>query len=390
MSDGVLVLNAGSSSIKFALYQECADGGLTPQVHGQVEGLRSTAQLHIDTGGGDQVTEMPPGSDHDSALQAVLDAVDRHLGGIEIRGVGHRIVHGGREHHAPAVIDEALLEALRELESLAPLHQPHNLAAVAALMRTAPGLPQVACFDTAFHRSQPAVAQRFALPREYEQRGVLRYGFHGLSYEYIAERLPAYDERAAAGRTVVAHLGSGASMCALQGGRSVATTMGFTALDGLPMGQRCGNLDPGVVLHLMRQEGLSADEIEALLYRRSGLLGVSGLSADMQVLLESDAPEAAEAVALFCYRAVREIGGLAAALGGLDALVFTAGIGEHAPTVRARILGALEWLGLRLDPQANNAGGPRITTAASPVSAWVIPTDEERIIAGHTEALLRD
>ncbi|ABM62824.1 acetate/propionate family kinase [Halorhodospira halophila] len=389
MPDAILVLNAGSSSVKYAVYRREDDGTLEVRLRGQVEGLGGAARLHVDDLDGAVTTrELGAGADHDAALAAVLEAVHAHLGDLTLVGVGHRVVHGGQVHSAPVVIDEAVLDALHRLEPLAPLHQPHNLAAVEAVGRVAPDLPQVACFDTAFHRTQPAVAQRFALPRAYEQRGVLRYGFHGLSYEFIAARLPEYDPDAANGCTVVAHLGAGASLCALDQGRSVATTMGFTALDGLPMGQRCGNIDPGVILYLLQQEGMTPAEIERLLYRESGLLGVSGVSADMRVLLDSDDPAAAEAIDLFCHRALREIGGLAAVLGGLDAVVFTAGIGEHAAPVRQRILEGLGWLGLELDDAANAADGPRITTPGSAVNAWVIPTDEERVIAAHAARLV--
>ena len=389
MPDAILVLNAGSSSVKYAVYRRDEDGTLTLCLRGQVEGIGGQARLHVDDlQGGVDTRELAAGADHDTALAAVLEAVRGHLGGLTLVAAGHRVVHGGQSYSAPVPIDAAVLEDLLRLEPLAPLHQPHNLAAVEAVRRVAPQLPQVACFDTAFHRTQPAVAQRFALPRAFEQRGVVRYGFHGLSYEYIAARLPEYDPAAAAGRTVIAHLGAGASLCALSGGRSVATTMGFTALDGLPMGQRCGNIDPGVILHLLQQEDWSAAQIERLLYRESGLLGVSGLSADMRVLLDSDDPAAEEAVDLFCHRTLREIGGLAAVLGGLDAVVFTAGIGEHAAPIRKRILEGLAWLGVEFDDAANQADGPRISAAGSAVRAWVIPTDEERVIAAHAARLV--
>ncbi|BAU58477.1 acetate kinase [Halorhodospira halochloris] len=391
MNDAILVLNAGSSSIKFAVYAH-TEQDLTEYLSGQVEGVGvagTASRLHLEDHQSAPVSsDLGHGVDHDSALRAVLEHVRSSLGELTLRGAGHRIVHGGRHYSAPVLIDDAVLGDLHELESLAPLHQPHNLAAVEAVRRVAPELPQVACFDTAFHRTQPAVAQRFALPREYEQRGVIRYGFHGLSYERIAALLPEYDQRAARGRAVVAHLGAGASLCALHEGRSVATTMGFTALDGLPMGQRCGNIDPGVVLHLQRMEGMSLEQVERLLYRESGLLGVSGISADMRQLLSSSEPAATEAVELFCYRILREIGSLAAALGGLDALIFTAGIGEHAAEVRERIVNGLHWFGMELDQAANLNNGPLITTPESQLSAWVIPTDEERVIAAHTIALL--
>ncbi len=385
MPDAILVLNAGSSSIKYAVYERGEAAELTLRLHGHVEGLGGEPRLYVDDLHRSQdYRALGAGAGHEAALAAVLEAVDSQLGGLRLVGAGHRIVHGGAGYSEPVVIDEAVLDELHGLEHLAPLHQPHNLAAVEAVRSVAPHLPQVACFDTAFHRTQPAVAQRFALPRAYEQRGVQRYGFHGLSYEYIAGRLPAYDRDAAAGRTIVAHLGAGASLCALRNGQSVDTTMGFTALDGLPMGRRCGSLDPGVVLHMLREAGASVDGVEQMLYHDAGLLGVSGISSDMRVLLDSDAPEAAEAVALFCYRAIREIGALTAALGGLDALVFTAGIGENAAPVRRRIAEGLGWLGLALDPAANEAHGPRISADDSRLAAWVIPTDEERVIAAHT------
>jgi acetate kinase len=281
-----------------------------------------------------------------------------------------------------------MVTKLERLIPLAPLHQPHNLAPIRALLERSPELPQVACFDTAMHRSNPAVAQMFALPAELTESGVRRYGFHGLSYEYIASALPRFDTRAAQGRTVVLHLGNGASMCALQSGRSVASTMGFTAVDGLPMGTRSGALDPGVILYLMDERGMDARAVEKLVYQQSGLLGVSGVSSDMRELLESDAPRARLAVDLFVYRIGRELGSLAAALGGLDAVVFTAGIGERAAPIRERVCRQAAWLGIELDAQANGAHGPRISTASSRVAAWVIPTNEELMIARHTRELL--
>jgi acetate kinase len=285
-------------------------------------------------------------------------------------------------------VDEALLARLQTFVPLAPLHQPHNLAPIRYVLERMPGVPQVACFDTAFHRVQPELAQAFALPEEITDRGVRRYGFHGLSYEYIASALPAIDPRAAAGKVVVAHLGNGASMCAILAGRSVATTMGFTAVDGLPMGTRSGSLDPGVILYLMDELKMDARAIEKLIYQQSGLLGVSGISSDMRALLSSDAPRAKLAVDLFVYRIGRELGSLAAALGGLDALVFTAGIGEHAVPIRERVLRDAAWLGIALDPAANAAGGPRISSATSRVPAYVVPTNEELMIARHTRHLL--
>jgi acetate kinase len=335
--------------------------------------------------------EWPAGTrlGHDGAIE-FLFAWGRGgaLGGNRIIAAGHRVVHGGLEFTQPVRIGPDVLAALEVLVPLAPLHQPHNLAAIRAVAQRVPELPQVACFDTAFHRTQPAVAQAFGLPRRYAAEGVVRYGFHGLSYEYIASVLPGTDARAAAGRTVVAHLGNGASLCALKGGRSVASTMGFTALDGLPMGTRCGALDPGVLLYLMDNHDLDVRALEKLLYQQSGLLGVSGISSDMRALVASPDPRAAEAIDLFVYRIGRELGSLAAALGGLDALVFTGGIGENAAAIRARVCREAAWLGLDLDAAANDAGGPRVSRAESRVTAWVIPTNEELMIAQHTRRLL--
>jgi len=309
---------------------------------------------------------------------------------MRIVAVGHRVVHGGMRNTEPRRVDLALLTELEELVPLAPLHQPQNLAPMRMFASTEPALPQVACFDTAFHRSQPAVAQAFALPGRITGLGVLRYGFHGLSYEYIASVLKDHDPVAAAGRCIVLHLGAGSSACALAGGRSVASTMGFSTLDGLPMGTRCGSLDPGVILYLLQQQGMSADEISQMLYRDSGLKGVSGISADVRDLLEveSTEPGARAALALYAYRIGREIGSLVAALGGLDALVFTAGVGEHAVRIRSDVCAACSWLGLRLDVAANQTHGPRISAANSRVNAWVIPTDEEGLIAIQAKEVL--
>jgi acetate kinase len=302
--------------------------------------------------------------------------------------IGHRVVHGGLDYSAPVRVDAALVTALERFVPLAPLHQPHNLAPIRVLLERAPALVQVACFDTAFHHGQPAVAQAFALPKAITDRGVRRYGFHGLSYEFIAQALPAIDARAAKGRAIVLHLGNGASMCAMAAGRSVASTMGFTAVDGLPMGTRCGNLDPGVILYLIDELGMDARAIEKLIYQQSGLLGVSGISSDMRTLQSSDDPAARAAIDLFVYRIGRELGSLAAALGGLDAIVFTAGIGENSASLRERVCSDAAWLGVELDRGTNAAGGPRLTTATSRVAAWVIPTNEELMIARHTLAVL--
>jgi acetate kinase len=393
MADALVVLNAGSSSLKFSVFLD----GDPPEalLRGQLEGIMTAPRFVARDEAGNVVGEhgWPAGTElgHQGAIDFLFDwGRGGALGGHGITAVGHRVVHGGLKFTGPVQVTAEVLAALKALVPLAPLHQPHNLAAIEAVARRAPQLPQVACFDTSCHRTQPAVAQEFALPRRYAEEGVRRYGFHGLSYEYVASALPGLDARAAAGRTVVAHLGNGASMCALKGGRSVANTMGFTALDGLPMGTRCGSLDPGVLLYLMDRHGLGARALEELLYRESGLLGVSGVSSDMRALLSSADPRAAEAIDLFVYRIGRELGSLAAALGGLDALVFTGGIGENAAAVRARVCRDAAWLGLVLDEAANDAGGPRLSSADSRVAAWVVPTNEELMIARHTRRLLRE
>jgi acetate kinase len=322
-------------------------------------------------------------------LPALLPWARERLGGRRLAALGHRVVHGGMRHSRPERVTPQLLAELEALVPLAPLHEPHNLAPIRAILALDPALPQVACFDTAFHRSVPEVAQAFALPHALHDEGVRRYGFHGLSYEYIASVLPQQAPEIAGGRVVVAHLGNGASLCALQAGRSIASTMGFTALDGLPMGTRCGELDAGVVLYLISQKGMTAAAVEDLLYRRAGMLGLSGLSSDFRDLLASDDARARFAIDVFCYRTARSIGSLAAALGGLDGLVFTAGVGENAAAVRAAICRACGWLGLELDEAANRARGPRISAAGSRVAAWVIPTDENLMIARHAAAVIR-
>lgn len=367
MNDAILVLNAGSSSLKFSAFPA---GGGDALLRGKVDGLGDD-----DAG-------------HDRALAAAFDRCRAEFGAHRLVAVGHRVVHGGVEFAGPVRIDAGVLAKLDALAPLAPLHQPHNLAAVRAVGRRAPHLPQVACFDTAFHRTRPEVAQRFALPRRFTDEGIRRYGFHGLSYEYIASVLPGIDPGAAAGRTVVAHLGNGASLCAMLGGRSAATTMSFTPADGLVMGTRCGDLDPGVLLYLMARHGMDARALEHLIYHESGLLGVSGISSDMRELLASPDPRAAEAIDLFVYRVGREIGSLAAALGGLDALVFTGGIGENAAPIRERVCRAAAWLGVEPDGAANDAGGPRISQPGSRAAVWVVPTDEELMIADHTRQVL--
>ena len=369
MAEAIAVLNAGSSSLKVSLF--AIDGERLDLVaKGQVEGLTARTR------------------DERSSAHHLFGFLHEHAAGRDVVAIGHRVVHGGATFVHPVRIDETTLQALEALVPLAPLHQPHNLAPMRALAAAAPDLPQVACFDTAFHRSQPQVARRFALPSRFADAGIQRYGFHGLSYESIARALPAVDPRAASGRTIVAHLGNGASMCAMRNRASIASTMGFTALDGLVMGTRPGLVDPGVILHLLDAHGMDARALERLLYHESGLLGVSGVSSDMRALLASDDPAAKFAVELFCYRAAREIGSLAAALGGLDALVFTGGIGEHAAAVRAAIVQASAWLGLELDDAANEDSRTRITTPASRVPAYVLPTNEELVIARHTARLI--
>jgi len=391
MRDAIAVVNAGSSSIKFSLFA-ATDGQLELEARGQIESIYTAARFTARDGAGASLAERSWGEGvklgHEGALEHLVDFVRGEFRELRLAAVGHRVVHGGTEYAQPVRVDARMLRALEKYVPLAPLHQPHNLSAIRLLLQRLPELVQVACFDTAFHRAQPPVAQLFALPKWLSERGVRRYGFHGLSYEYIAQALPRHDPRAARGKAIVLHLGNGASMCAMDGGRSVASTMGFTAVDGLPMGTRCGNLDPGVVLYLMDELNMDARAIEKLLYQQSGLLGVSGVSSDMRTLEASRGPDAKLAIDLFAYRIGRELGSLAAALGGLDAIVFTAGIGENSRTLRERVCRDAAWLGIEPDTAANQANGPRISTAASRVAAWVIPTNEELMIARHTQALL--
>ncbi|MGA8258731.1 MAG: acetate/propionate family kinase [Arenicellales bacterium] len=387
MTRAVLAVNAGSSSIKFALFG-FREGGedLTVAASGQFSGIGDTPQLTITNAGGETLASRKFAADrrHEQLFEDLLEWIESRSADFSLAAAGHRIVHGGDAFSAPVLIDEGILKQLDSLAPLAPLHQPHNVAAVRALSRIAPDLPQVACFDTAFHAAQPTVATLFALPRELTEAGVRRYGFHGLSYEYIASVLPEHAGPAADGRVIVAHLGHGASMCAMRERRSVATTMGMTALDGLPMGRRCGALDPGVLLYLLKEKGMSYESLSDLLYDRSGLLGVSGISDDMRDLLASRTETARQAVELFVYRLCRELGSLSAALGGLDALVFTGGIGEHAAPVREAACRSAAWLGIELDARANAKGQTRISTAGSRVAVLVIPTDEDLMIARHT------
>ena len=390
MTDAILVINAGSSSLKFSLFDRAGDA-MTLAQSGLVDNLPGAARFVARDAAGATLAsrDFAPGAlaAHDGAIEFLLEYLGAASGAAALAAVGHRVVHGGVRYTAPVRITPAILDDLARLSPLAPLHQPHNLAPIRILARRAPALPQVACFDTAFHATAPAIAQAFALPRDMTDAGIRRYGFHGLSYEFIAERLRAIDGAAAAGRVVVAHLGNGASMCAMVGGRSVATTMGLTALDGLVMGTRTGAIDPGVLLYLMRERAMDERALDDLLYKRSGLLGVSGVSSDMRELLASDDPHAAFAIELFCYRAVREIGSLAAAMGGIDALVFTAGIGEHAAPVRERIVLALAWLGFALDEAANAQNALRISPPHGK-PAYAIPTDEELMIARHTRGII--
>ncbi len=386
----ILVVNAGSSSLKASTFR-MGEGGPERVLRGQVSGLGTEPRIQVRRGDvtiADRALE-PVSMSHAVALEVLLDQLRDELSDATVAGVGHRVVHGGEEFMAPTVVDAGVLERLACFEPLAPLHQPQNLAAIRTLLARMPGVPQVACFDTAFHRTAPEVAQLFALPLSYAESGVRRYGFHGLSYEYVASVLPSLDARAAQGRTVVFHLGNGASMCAIHAGRSVATTMGFTALEGLPMGTRCGSIDPGVLLYLLETKKLAVSDLERLLYKESGLLGLSGVSSDMRDLLESDLASARLAVDVFAYRAQRELGSLAAALGGLDAVVFTAGIGENQPEVRRRVCQGAKWLGLALDEAANLRQGPCISAPGSRVSAWVVRTDEEAMIARHVARLAR-
>jgi len=391
MDGALLVVNAGSSSLKFSLFALGRDGP-APRLRGRIEELHRAPRFAARDARGVQIgaRRWPEGElPLADAVGFMLEWLGEHGGGDRPVAVGHRVVHGGTEFADPARIDAPTIERLGALAGLAPLHQPANLVPIRVLRERLPGVFQVACFDTAFHRTQPEVAQAFALPERITREGVRRYGFHGLSYEYVAAELARVDPRAAAGRAVVAHLGAGASMCALRSGRSVATTMGFTALDGLPMATRSGAIDPGVLLWLMDEKKMGVREIERLLYHESGLLGVSGLSSDLRELLASESAAARRAVDLFVYRIGRELGSLAAALGGLDALVFTAGIGENAPAIRERVCRDATWLGVELDEAANAAGAPLVSSPASRVAVRVVATDEERMIALHTLRLLQ-
>lgn len=388
-SDRILVLNAGSSSLKFGVYEADAHHDEAPLLRGEVKGIGAEPQVRLTHGSADTAAVLRGDEhDHQSALDRLLPWLRNAIDG-DLAAAGHRVVHGGMAFAHPTRIDDQSLEELRQLSPLAPGHQPHNLAPIDALRAQSPTMPQIACFDTAFHRTQPEVAQRFALPREYHDAGIRRFGFHGLSYESIAQQLPHHLGEAAEDRVVVAHLGHGASMAALYQRRSVATTMGFTALDGLPMGKRCGAIDPGVILHLLNEEGMTADAVSELLHEHSGLLGVSDESSDVARLLESNSEAAREALELFTYSAARAVGSLAAALEGLDALVFTAGIGENAPAIREDIVDRLSWLGMGLDIASNEASDTRIERVDSAIPILVLDTDEEAVIARATKRAIK-
>lgn len=391
MKNLILVVNAGSSSLKFCVFQSEPDNGLAIGARGQIDGLGRAPKLVVKNASGQPIVQQSLDStvgDSRAAISVMNDWLQTHFHGQSIAGVGHRVVHGGRRFLGPVLVTPDALSELRALSPLAPLHQPDNLDAIEWFMGRMPSAPQVACFDTAFHRGRPAVASVVALPRELCQAGIERYGFHGLSYEHIASVLPEIAPEVSEGRVIVAHLGSGASLCALRQRSSVDTTMGFSTLDGLCMGTRPGSLDPGVVLYLLQSMGLSIQQVEDLLYRQSGLLGISGISSDMRDLLVREEHAARLAVEYFVYRITKEVGAMAAAMGGVDAIVFTGGIGENSSEIRSRACLASSWLGLELDETANIIHGPRISTATSRVSAWVIPANEELMIARHTRRLL--
>ena len=392
MSDLILTLNAGSSSVKFALFEA---GESEPELvaRGQVEGIGTAPHFVAKDATGSLLAEsywepVGGGEGHTVAFRQIRRWLSEAIEGKRLLAVGHRVAHGGEQHAQPVIIDEQAVSELIRLIPLVPLHQPHNLASIRAVAKSHPELPQVACFDTAFHRQRPAVSDRFALPYDLYEKGIRRYGFHGISYEYIVSRLEKIVPDLSRGRVVVAHLGSGCSMCAIRRGKSVETTMSFSALDGLPMGTRCGTLDPGVLLYLMRQDRFGVEALEDLLYKRSGLIGISGVSNDMRALQESDEPRAQEAIDYFLYRVGQSLGALAASLGGLDGLIFTAGIGENDAATRARVCQDAAWLGIEIDPKANERRDLKISVGDSTPSVWVIPTDEERMIAMHTFRLV--
>jgi acetate kinase len=387
VGDAILTLNAGSSSLKFAAFEAGSDA-LNLIASGQIEGIGATPTGSVKSAAGQKtslgVDPLQGRVDHDAAMAAILDWTRDAGFGDSVAAVGHRVVHGGSDLVDPLLIDDAVLAVLRRLSPLAPLHQPHNIAGIESAIRAFPSTPQVVCFDTAFHRAHPFVSDTFALPRSYYDQGVRRYGFHGLSYEYVIRKLRRIAPQVAREDVAIAHLGNGASICVARDGRSVASTMGFTALDGLPMGTRCGQLDPGVLLYLMTEKKMSAEAITDLLYKDSGLKGMSSLSQDMRELEASDSPAARDAVAYFISRVRRELAGLAAMVDGLEAIVFTGGIGEHSWRVREGVLANMEWMGISLDIEANRANAQIISARTSPILVFVLPTDEERMIAEHT------
>lgn len=389
MTNQVAVINAGSSSIKFAVFDCNTEQSL--RFRGQVEKIGVAPRLSVEGPDGETLAENEwpaKGFDHRSATKVILQMTVTLLGGEAVEAIGHRVVHGGTEFTAPVRVTKDVLKSLKALTPLAPLHQPHNLSAIEAIATEAPYIPQVACFDTAFHQTQPHLAQTFALPRELTESGIRRYGFHGLSYEFVSGKVREVAPELADGRIIIAHLGNGASLCAIHHGQSVATTMGFTAVEGLMMGTRCGSIDPGVLIYLMDERGMNARSLEDLVYKKSGLLGVSGISSDMRELRQSNDPRAKEATDLFVYRIVREIGSLTAALGGLDGLVFTGGIGQRDVKTRRDVVNGCAWLGAVLDDDANTAGKGRIDAASSRLPVWILATDEERVIARQTAALI--
>lgn len=390
MQQSILTINAGSSSVKFALFELAEHIAEKAAISGQIDGI-GTAHVRLvakdNTGTRIVDQALPAGADHATSFDQLLHWFSSSAKGGKIVAVGHRVVHGGERYSHPVVLGPADLDQLASYKRLAPLHQPHNLNGIYAIEKVLAGVPQVACFDTAFHRTQSEIAQMYGLPRQYTEEGAKRYGFHGISYEYIASVLPQHCKKAD-GRVIVCHLGNGASMTAMVNRKCVATTLGFSTLDGLIMGTRCGPIDPGLILHIMESKGFGVKEMTNLLYKESGLLGVSGISQDMRTLVASDKPEAKEAIELFCYRIVRELGSLAAAAGGLDAIVFTGGIGEHNPGLRSNICKQASWQGISLNEEANKSGEHRISAADSAVDVFVIPTNEEWMIARHTQALL--
>jgi len=392
MQQVILVINAGSSSIKFAIYALSTTHTLQAIYHGMAEGIGIKPHFIVKNQAGEPIADCAisdeHGQHHIGVLSILLDWLDTHGEGLTLLVVGHRVVHGGDTFRSPVIINDDVINKITELTPLAPLHQPHHLAAIHALQQLRPELPQVACFDTAFHRSQESIAQMFAISRELMQQGIKRYGFHGLSYEYIASVLPDYMGLDNIGKTVVCHLGNGASLCAIEHGQSVASTTGFSAVEGLPMGTRCGSIDVGVALYLWEQ-GYSLKDATNVFYKQSGLLGMSGgMSADMRVLLDSDDAHAQEAIEHYCYRVARDIGSLAVAMQGLHHIVFTAGIGEHAAPVREKVCARLAWLGITLDTQANQEGLSLISIEDSQIAVWVIPTNEEIVIAQHSLKLV--